>query len=232
MDKAIDDFAMEVPTLQLKEIVQTIKKGYWKLEKLYDEQIEDLTLKKKNPVEFEKSIEKKKKEISEWELRLLKTGSELDKKFRGKNVQWNNEVERLKKVYPEKINESSSLDNVRVEFSMAKDEVTNLKDSFVKSVSDFLKDKLNEESQRFKSKHKITLPEIDLDSLEKKARNQSYDKVEKTKTIKKPIIINRNWYNAWKFWRSDEYEEIIVSLGTEEVFNKKKFLGNYKSVLL
>jgi GTPase SAR1 family protein len=225
MEKAIDDFAMEAPTLQLKEIVEAIKKGYLKLEGFYDEQIEDLTLKKKNPVEFEKSIEKKKKEISEWEVILLKTGSQVENKFKGRKSHWKNILDELSIEYPKKINRAASKDYARSEFSNAKEEVVTLKNSFINEVSSFIKGILKEEANSFKTDHKITLPEVDIDSIEKRAKENSFES--KDITEKQRVRI-REW---WILWSWPHFEEREVVIRKEDVFNEEKFLGNYKSEL-
>jgi hypothetical protein len=228
MEKAIDDFAMNAPFLQLKEIVEAVKKGYNKQEILCDEKIGLLVEKRKEPTEFIKSIEKINKDLSEWKLIQNKTGHKLQQKYLDKHTNWVEKVESLKILYPENFSNSSNTEAVRHEFSNAKSNIIELIDQFSADITIELKKKLKQEADRFKANHQITLPEIDLDAIEESSKKTAFETKDTTEEQWVKIGKERKWYTLWLIeYDKKERKEVVV--GQEDVFNEEKYLGAYKS---
>jgi len=230
MEKAIDTFAMAAPFFQLSEILNALKGGYEKLDKLYQEKIGLKKQKTKDPSEFARSIERIQKELTDWRLIVRKSVEDVSEKFTGKDAEWKSEIEQIKLLYPEKFSDSSDIDEVRNHFENAINDLEKLTKSFTSSITQELNKRITAEDKKFSASHTITLPSIDLDSIEDKSRKNAFETKEKTKKIKKKVGEKRLWYTFY-LMKKDVYEWRDVVVGKEEVFNEKKFLSEYKSVV-
>lgn len=228
MEKAINTFAMDAPCFQLREILDALRNGYNALDQLYEENISLKEKKTKDPTEFAKAIERLQKELTEWKLILKTAVEEVHQKFTGKEAQWRKKIEQLKVLYPESISASSSIKEVRNHFNDATNDVEKIIESYSSNITRELNKRITAEDKKFSANHSVTLPSIDLTSIEEKSREEAFETKEKTDKIKKKIGTERSWKQLWLI-KHDIYEWKEVVVGQEEVFNEKKFLAEYKA---
>jgi hypothetical protein len=182
-----------------------------------------LEKKKKNPQEFEKEINRIKQALDEYKLVMRKTKEDLKSNYSGRHSSWQKDIDKLKAKYPELITESKSVEKARKHTTDALNEVQNRVETFSRELTDELKEVLDKAGGSFQEQYKITIPKVDLDALEKKAKKNAYRK--------KNVYAERDvdfWdiitLGAARLFRENEIKE-----GTKKVFDDEKYLGSFKT---
>lgn len=229
MFETIERFSLEAPNLQLIEIIEKIKEGYRNQEGQIVDEINLKEKKKENPQVFEEEIERIKKALDKYENLIHKTKEELERNYTGRHSDWNRQINKLKVKYPEQINTSNTSENARKHFGDALNEVQNIINDFSKSITKELNLKLEKSGKKFQEEHKITIPKVDLESIENKANKNAYRKEEiyedQTKSYEE-----RRWYTLWLYKHIVYYTE-KVKVGEEDVYDENIYLGNLKTNL-
>lgn len=223
--KAIDDFSMKAPFLQLQEILEQIKSGYEDQESQYVENIGLLELKKKTPQEFEKEINRIANALIQYSLLAHKTKEKINAEF-SDSASWDVHISTFKVKYPELIIGSESIESARKNTIDALDAIQYFMNDFLKKLTLRLDEALKETGESFSTEHSISIPKVDLKAIEEKSKINAYNLVdvgeERTETI---------WDN-WNLLRgrwSRKSRTKWIKTGTNEVFDDEKFLGNFKS---
>ncbi|QTA83801.1 Dynamin domain-containing protein [Desulfonema limicola] len=219
MFAAIDEFSMKAPNLQLQEILEKIKAGYEDQENQYTEKAERLEKKKRNPQEFEEEINRINEALEKYKLLTKQTKEDLKSNYSGRHSTWQKVIDELKVKYPELITESNNIDSARKHTVDAQNALNDKVNDFSKELTQRLGEALEEAGKAFKKEHQISIPIVDIEALEEKARKSAY-KEEDTYEWRK--------HSIWKFWKwfNRDYK---VKTGTRKVFDDKKFLGEYKT---
>src|SRR5690606_15178573 len=90
---------------------------------------------------------------------------------------------------------------------------------FSREMTQKLGEALEETGKPFREEHHISIPKVDLNALEEKAKKTAYKDEAQYETV-----YERRWYTLWiKKSKQRRYA------GTKEVFDNKKFLGEYKT---
>lgn len=224
MFEAIDDFSMKAPMLQLREIVEKIKQGYENQDSQYKEKIDLLETKKRNPQEFEAEINRIHDALSNYKNLMQKTIEELNSNYKGRHTEWNAKIDKLKVKYPEKITKSDSFEIVRKYVLDADIELNTLLTAFSHSITKYLSDKLKDTGKEFQQEHKITVPKIDLNAIEHKAKKNAYKKENIYETKTEGIFENGN---IWKLNWTEESRRRTYIAGQREVYDEVKHLEAY-----
>lgn len=222
MEAAIDEFAMKAPYLQLQEILEKIKDGYEDQENQYNDKIDRLNKKKKNPQEFENEINRISKALDNYKLLMNKTEEKIKNKNRytrtGTRSEWQKSIDELKSKYKELIEGSKTIDEARKHVADALNEMQDNIDSFSRELTEQLKKELEKVGKSFKVKYKISVPKVDLKAIEIKAKKEAYREKDEYETY-----YVRLWYTLWiKKAKKRRF------VGTRRVLDNKKFLKNYK----
>jgi hypothetical protein len=219
MFDAIDKFSMDAPYLQLIEILEKIITGYEDQENQFTEKAQRLEQKKKNPQEFEEEITRINNALEEYILQTKQINEDLKSSYSGRHSLWQKQIEQLKVKYPELITGSDSIENTRKHIVDSLNAVQDIINLFSKELTLKLKEVITKTGNTFKETYSISIPKIDLQALEEKAKNNAY-KLEKTGYWDKEPI--------WKFWKWGN-RDIWVSTGTKKVFDDDQFLREYKT---
>jgi len=219
MFSAIDEFSMKAPNLQLQEILEKIKSGYEEQENQYTESAERLKTKKRNPQEFEQEITRINDALEKYKLLTKQTREDLKANYSGRHSSWQKDIDTLKVKYPELITNSDGIEKARKYASDALNAVQNKVDAFSRELTQRLRDSLEQTGKEFKKEHRISIPKVDLNALEEKAKKNAYKKEDTGYWDKEPL---------WKFWKWGN-RKFWVSTGTKDVFDNEKHLAEYKT---
>ena len=219
MFAAIDDFSMQAPNLQLQEILEKIKNGYEEQENLYAEETERLEQKKRNPQEFEEEINRINEALEKYKLLTRETKEDLKSNYSGRHSLWQQDIDALKVKYLELITGSKSIEITRKHTADALNAVENKVDDFSKELTQKLKKALEESDSAFREQHKISIPKVDLEALEKKAKKNAYREEEQYETY-----YERKWYTLWLV-----EHKFTKSVGKKTIFDEIQYLESYKT---
>jgi hypothetical protein len=220
--KAIENFAMDAPKIQLREILNTIKNGYDHLEIQYSEKIERLESKKRNPQEFELEIGRLIDALDIYKLESSKTAHELNSSYTGTHSDWAKEISDLKTKYPKLILSAENFDLVKKYMLEARDESETKMNDFSKNVQISINEHLQVANREFKKSYRVTPPSIDIQALRKKSEEMAY----KNKYEKITEGLFENW-NIFKFNWSKTSRTKTVLVGKE--YDKEKHLAEFKA---
>lgn len=220
--QAIDTFSMSAPYIQLREILEKIKDGYREQECQYGDQINLLEQKKRNPQEFENEIERIQASLNEYRLLLANTKEDITTLFSGTHAEWAKQVDTLKRKNVKLITDSYSQDDIRKRTVDAFDEVDGLIKKYSNDLTNLVRQRLEKIDKEFSPTHKITLPKVDLSSIEEKSKKSAC----RTENDYKTESIWENW-NWLKFkWGKNSRTSVV---GTKSVYDESKYLEAYKN---
>ncbi len=224
MIKTIDEFSMKAPYLQLKEILEHIKKGYEEQEIQYSDKVNLLKEKKRNPQEFENEINRISKALEKYKLLKNRTVEDFKAKYTGRHSQWRKDINSMKVKYPELITGSKDIESTRKNFTDAINAVQEKMDEFSKKLTEKLLEKLEEIGKAFKEEYHISIPKVDLKALEEKAKKNAY----KDEDIyeKRPV----DFWDVITLGVARLFRNNKVKIGTKKVFDKEKYLDTYKTL--
>jgi len=226
MYDAIDSFSMEAPNLQLGEILQSLRDGYAQQEKLYNDKIELLGKKERDPQEFEKEINRINSALEEYKLLKNSTIEDIKQKYTGKHSEWQTKINELNVKYPEQINKCTDIETVRKSLTDGRNEIEAITDQFSKALTKELKTKLTEIGESFKEEKKITIPKIDLESIENETKKQAFRVVKVYENRVESIWDNWNWL---KFnWTKRSRTHRVIT-GEKKVYDKEEHLKSFKT---
>lgn len=219
MFAVIDEFSMKAPILQLQEILEKIKTGYEEQEMQCVEKIERLQQKKRNPQEFEEEITRIYNALEKCRLRINNVEEDLKSNYSGKHSEWYKNIGALKNKYSEFITGSSSIETARKNFTDALNAIQGLIDQFSRELTLRLETAFAEIGKTFKEEHQISIPVIDLASLEENAKKSAFKEEDEYE-----VYYEKHWYTLWLI---NHKERRYV--GKRTVFDDDKFLGDYKT---
>lgn len=210
---------MQAPDLQLGEILQSLRDGYTQQEEEYNAKVELLESKKRDPQEFENEINRINGALEEYKLLLNSTKEDITRNYTGKHAEWQTKINELKVKYPEQITKCTDIETVRKSLTDGHNEIIDIIDQFSTALTTDLKSKLTKIGESFKEEKKITLPKIDLESIENETKKQAFKTEYVYEWRKEPI---------WKFWKWGN-RDYRVKVGEEKVFDKEEHLKSFKT---
>ncbi len=231
LSAAIDEFSMRAPLENLREIVEKIKAGYEAQENRYDEDRKMLEDKRKDPQEFAVNIDHITNDLDQLKLFFNETGDALKKEWTGTQAPWKDPVEELETKYQQLIRESQGIDSLRKNFFDASNSTKDIQKEYSQKLSARITEALEEQGRAFKAKYQISIPQVDLDALEKHAKEAAWSE----EAVYETHEVDRKWdFGDWVSlglarWFRDNKEEVTVQTGTKEVFDEDKFLEGFKT---
>ncbi|MHB0756254.1 dynamin family protein [Polaribacter sp. M15] len=214
----IDEYSMQAPQLQLKEVLETIKRGYDEQDKLIVDKINRLNQKKQSPQSFAREIEKISGELDAYKLKVNEINLEAKVKFGG-NI--NSEVVRnINQVFNEnieKINTKKDLQSIKKQALDFQNEMADAVTLFSNSLTDFFARHLDQIALKFKETYNVNVPKIDLKAIENSAKNQSYEIQD---------VYQKRKVDAWDILTigiARVFRENQIKVGSEKVFNEGKY---------
>ena len=220
MFEAINEFSMQAPNLQLQEILESIKRGYEDQDNQYKKKLELLGKKKSNPQEFEAEIDRINTALKKYKLLMNDTKEDLISNYTGKNSEWIETIEELKAFYPELIKKSNTLALARKNLTDAINDIECVINAFSSALTIQLNEMLEAMGKTFQEEHKITVPKVDLKSIEKKTKDEAYKTECETKTE-----------SVWKSWNWLKFKWTKKSRSYEtekEVYDPEQHLSLFR----
>jgi len=222
MYETIDEFSSIAPCLQLTEILDEIKKGYETQTDQHSEKINRLNQKKQNPQEFEESIKRISEALSEYQELLLLNKRDIERKYKIEIFTSDDRFKEIERVCPKKITQSFDIENARKNLI---DAIKAL-DDFIEDIEYKIKNDFNEKftqlGKDFKNEYEITLPKIDFNSIEAKAKSNSYRQED--------VFVDRN-ADFWDFITlgiARIFRENRIKVDTKTIYDAEKHLGAYR----
>jgi len=223
---AIDLFSMQAPNLQLGEILQSLRDGYAQQEEEYNAKVELLESKKRDPQEFENEINRINSALEEYKLLLNSTKEDITRNYTGKHAEWQTKINELKVKYPEQITKCTDIETVRKSLTDGHNEIIAIIDQFSTSLTNELKAKLTKIGESFKEDKKITLPKIDLKSIESETKKQAFRVEEEYEDRVESVWDDWNWLKLKWTKSSRTYR---VKTGEKQVYDKEEHLKSFKT---
>ncbi|WP_159019844.1 dynamin family protein [Algibacter sp. L3A6] len=216
--KTIDEYSMQAPNLQLKEILDTIKSGYLEQDKLIEEKIGRLNLKKQSPQSFAKKIEEISDILESFKLKLNEMNIEANDKFGGSiNSQVVASINSIASKYENTINSLQDFGSIKKQVLDFQNEMADDITVFSNSITSFFKSSLKDIEIEFKANHKVNVPKIDLKAIEHKAEKQSYDIED---------VYEKRGVDGWDIFTlgiARIFRDNKVKIGTKQVLNEQKY---------
>lgn len=219
--RAIDEYSMKAPELQLKEILDAIKLGYAEQDKLFVAKIDRLNLKKQSPQSFANEIERISAILDSFKLKMNEINMEANELFGGhRNSEVVRAIDSIVSQYVNKINETQGQHGVKKQALDFQNDISDAVANFSTTLTSYFKEKLNEVNVDFKKNHKVNVPKIDLKAIENNARNESYD-------IKDHFVPRKkdNW-DKYTLGLASLFRDKEVKSGTKKVLNEEKYFEN------
>lgn len=228
MYESINTFAMQAPTIQLKEILQMVKDGYLYQEKMYESNIKLLESKKRDPQEFENEINRIKNLLEEYKLLLNNTIEDLNREYTGKKAQLQIEIGELKKMCSEMISNGEDFGSVRKAFFDVYDKINTIYEDNCNVIKNKLKVRLEKIGQQFVEDKKITLPKVDINAIEYETKKNAFKKEDNIDIIpiERRLLVSIINIIARFFYGSKKKD------GEKEVYDEKRHLELLKNNLI
>lgn len=223
MYEAIDQFSMQAPGLQLKEILEAIKIAYDHQDEMYSSKKELLESERHDPQEFARQIGRITKALDEYKKLMNETKEEFNSKYTGKNTDWQKRIDTLKNKYPKLINDSVNIETARKNVVDGLNEIADVMKWLSSQMRQDLEDRLKRIGEEFKQEHNITTPKIDLLSIEDETKRQSF-RVEEIYE-KRPVDL----WDFVLFGIISLFRDNKVKVGEKEIYDKDKHLKLFKN---
>lgn len=219
----IDQFSMQAPNLQLGEILQSLRDGYAQQEEEYYAKVELLESKKRDPQEFENAINRINGALEEYKLLLNNTKEDITRNYTGKHAELQTKIKERKKKYPEQISKCTDSETVRKSMTDGLNEIIAIIEQFSTALTTELKSKLSKIGESFKEEKRITLPKIDLESIENETKKQAF----KTKDVYEDRSVD--FWDVIGLGIPRLFRDNKVKVGEEKVFDKEEHLKLFKT---
>lgn len=220
LKEIIDRFSDDAPNLQLLEILDKIKAGYDNQLGQYNEKIDRLRKKAKDPQTYEREIKRIKEALDSLQLDYNQSMHELNKEFKGKNTLVFDQIEKFYEDFKGKIELSNDINELRTTFANAENEAKKILQDIYNRIEESVKYMFQKLEKEYKGTHNITIPAVDLDKIEKESKEKSI----RTEKIIESVWENWNWLKL--NWTKESRTRYIVK------FDKSKQLQVMKSELL
>lgn len=218
----LEEYSSQAPTLQLKEILNSIDLGYRELEIIQAERIELLKNKKKAPQFFSEEIEKQTNKLEEYRSLLHQGENELTGKYIGVTSKYYVSLNDSASKYNAEIKKSNSLSFIRKTTSDALNSFEYILNTFSNDITSDLMSKMKAIALDFESKYNIHVPKIDLKAIEERSKQKAY-RMEDIMEKRDVDVLDFFTFGIARIFRENE-----VKVGEEKVFDNDKHLQKIK----
>ena len=205
MERIIDEFSNRAPDLQLLGILKSVKIGYEGQDRDLGENLSAWKEKRKDPQTFESEVGKIQNLLNDYRLSMNTHAEKVTTKFTGRRASHRRSLRQTATKHQDQISHASDRGTVRKALADFHDEMT----SFADKIGVQIKSEFENESRRFgaefKTKHKITVPRIDVSGIAAKTRDKAY----RTVRIKRGPKGGKEWVLK------------IVTLGRKKFYEEK-----------
>ena len=219
MERLIDDFSSRAPWIQLSDLLRSVKSGYDNQATHHEQNLDAWEKKRKHPQTFENEISEIQRHLEKYQESMSNFVEDVKKKFTGREASYNKKLRQLRAEHLDRLRNAASLDTAKRELENFYDTIRSLGDDVAEEIRTRFEKELKRLGRKFKAKHRITVPTIDISAINLKAKQEAYEKSD----------VPRNPRGAW------EWTQKIVTLGlkkfTEEKseYSASKHLSNFKS---
>lgn len=226
----LEEFLLTVPFIELNHILEKLKAGYRQQISIYRENIRLLESQKRDPQEFLKEIQQMQKGLEEFEAYCYQVLEEATIHFLGINSPIEISINSLKLNYYEAFIKASNIEELRKYYKDVENELSDLVSKNLSQISIFFEKKLLQIGELLREEYKITIPKIDLESIEENCKQRVIRKEEIVKEQVESLFENWNFLKPWKWLKASRTQKIIV--GTKIVVDEISLLKALKNDII
>lgn len=179
MEQAIDEFSAQAPELQLSELLMVVMRGYENQLSAHEQNVDLLAKKRKHPQTFENEISEIQRLLKEYQRELNEFAESMHRRHTGVKAESRSEIRDLKSKHIESVTQAPSDSALRKALLDFNEEGGGLVDTVTGSIRKECEVKLADLGAEFKTRHKVTVPVVDVTSLAEQAKRTAYIKVKK-----------------------------------------------------
>lgn len=179
MEQAIDEFSAQAPELQLSELLMVVMRGYENQLSAHEQNVDLLTKKRKHPQTFENEISEIQRLLKEYQRELNEFAESMHRRHTGVKAESRSAIRDLKSKHIESATQAPSDSALRKALLDFNEDGGGLVDTVTGSIRKECEVKLAELGAEFKTRHKLTVPVVDVTSLAEQAKRTAYIKVKK-----------------------------------------------------
>ena len=219
MERLIDDFSSRAPWLQLSGLLDSVKSGYDNQTAHHEQNLAAWEKKQKSPQTFESDINEYRDRLNEYKLSMNEFGQKVRKDYSGTRASYHQKLKQIRDEHIGQIRIATSLDTAKRELENFSNSIRSLGDDMATEIRTRFKEESERLGGEFKAKYSITMPTIDIEAIDIKAKKEAYDRYD----------VPRSPRGAW------EWTQKIFTLGLKKFTEKKtkssdnKYLSNFKS---
>jgi outer membrane lipoprotein SlyB len=174
LERAIDEFSLKAPELQLSEVLMAVRTGYENQISAIEQNISLLARKRKHPQTFDNEITAIQRLLAEYRRELNEFSAGIHRHFTGVNAEDRPALQRLKSKYVSLLEEAVSEEVVRKALADFNDECGGFVDRVAGKVRTRFTEKLAALGAEYKAKHGVTVPTVDVAGVVEKAKADAY----------------------------------------------------------
>lgn len=227
---ALENFLIQTPLMNLLEIINTIEEGYKEQINIYRETIKLLESQKKDREEFLAEIEKRQEGLKKLEAYVYLILEEANTFFRGVHSPVEKSLDEIKMSYYELFLRSSSTEELRKHYRDAENDLDSLVKESLRNISSFFSERLTKIGEKFSEDYNISIPRIDLRSIEESCKKRVIKREEITEEKIESLFESWNFLKPWKWFKSARTKRFIV--GFREILDEDAFLKSLKNELI
>jgi GTPase SAR1 family protein len=221
---ALENFMIEAPILELRNIAQTIHTGYEELERMLNEHLSLLLVRQKDLEKFEEEVKQRIDGYKRLQTEAYFILEEAEINFKGLNSPFERALQEFKSKYQELIVNSRNLEELRKHYRDAEDELDEIIGKSLSTISGFFQERLKVLGESLHKEYKLTIPKIDFAILEESTKKKLKEKEEKD-------ALGR----AWSFllpWRWLKLKEIFKFKKESASTLEKKLMQELKGTAI
>lgn len=225
LEEAIREFASDAPLAALRDILTSIAANLETASSSLDSKAKGLKKKLRSPQEFEREIDRVKKELQRSQREFDDFTETLEGRYMGQDTSWRNRFEEIRNTFNTDLARLKSVDEVRKLFTDTNDTIEQALNSILREVRQECEKKIEELGGAFSDATEHRLPRIDFASLEREAKKKA--------EVQQPRYTYYEDFSLafWKWVRPFRVQKKELA-GYDTVIDEEKKIQTLKGTLL
>lgn len=219
IETVLDKFAMSAPELQLMDFLVAIKRGYDNQISAYEQRIDLLEKKSKAPQTFKNEISQVRGLLAKYQLSMNEFVEQTRAEYAGTRAKYRPRLEQIKSRYQQEVQAAGDRAMARKALGEFYDSNLGFIDEVAREVRNKFARELTRLGKEFKSEHSITVPTIDVNAIEAKAKDGALRDAE---VETDPTGF---WETAWHWITFKTWKPKII----KKVFDESQSLSNFRN---
>lgn len=230
LSKKLESFITNSPFKFLSGVLNKLKDLCVEEIKLLEEHIKILNSQKRDPEEFLRELDLRKKGLEKLEAECYLILEEASIKFLGIHSPIEKAINNLKSKYYGLFTSASSVEQLRKFYREAENELSEIICHHHKECNEFFRTRLETIGEPLNEEYKISIPKIDLQEIEEISRSKAVKKETIVKEEVEGLFESWNFLKPWKWLKSTRTHKVVV--GNKVFFDEVAFINNLKNALI